>query len=227
MDKPFYLKLWMLSPIAVGASLLTANMTFAATPPDVLAALQQIRPVSIEAAFKQKPITLADAQSGIDMDPAKMPMVKLGDQNLLVAPLVIPKSSGRVFRIRSFVTSTSDSKYTMYYPIISLVNERMEVFKTLKPKVDFNFNGQTLINEFDLPDGADRLLIHTHDEYFKSDFSGITYLGDPSSDPMKFKLSPLLLLGGGLLTALAAQIANGTNNEFTFSEVGIISVIGE
>ncbi|MGE5384469.1 MAG: hypothetical protein ACM3SV_01125 [Betaproteobacteria bacterium] len=229
MNKPLsFTRPILLLLAALGANLLTANATLATTPPEIAAALQKIQPISIEAAFKQKAIALADAQNGIDMDPERLPMVKIGGQNLLAAPMVIPKSSGGILHIRSFVTSAPDGKYTMYYPIISLVNERMEIFKTLKPKVDFNFNGQNLINEFDLPEGATRLLIHTHDEYFKSDFSSVTYLGDPSADPMKlkFSLSPVLLLGGGLLGALAVQIMTGTNNEFTFSEVGVISVLG-
>lgn len=105
----------------------------------------------------------------------------------------------------------------MYYPVVSLVGNNNIIYKTIRPKNEFNFDGETLINEFEIPENSAKIIIHTHEDFYKSDFVGKTYLTDS-------RLGPIPFLFAGLIGALAGRISQGSNNEFSFSEVGVISI---
>lgn len=131
----------------------------------------------------------------------------------------------KTLKVRSYVVGGTDGTHVMLYPLVSLVDADFRPDATLKPKYEFVFDGTTLLNEFELPADAKRLLIHTDAQYFRGEFVARTHLGQGHH------------LRAALLRSGAARVACSTgllihygssleSFEFGFGEIGVFSVEG-
>lgn len=104
----------------------------------------------------------------VAFDPTAWAQVDIDGERVSAMPVL--NESGRTqLTIYSFVVRDG-GKYKLFYPVVSVVDPSGEVVKTIKPRFDFRFANAVLTNEFDLPAGATRLLVHTRKEFVESGF---------------------------------------------------------
>jgi hypothetical protein len=202
---------------------------------DPAASFSRTEPVSIQAAFTTaKPVRQGQASTDIQLGPGVAPLVKLNTQTLLVVPVVSDGVETRQLKLRSFIVRLSDGSYAMFYPIVSLVDENFEVVRTLKPEHEFAFDGNTLLNTFELPAATKRLLIHTDEEFFRSAFRGSTLQIDRSrwacSEMSNASVAPVtlaLMAVCGVQAGTRPASRGNATIEFRFSEIGVLRVEGK
>jgi hypothetical protein len=145
----------------------------------------------------------------------------MSDTKLLVVPVINSGGEPANLRISSSIVRYSDGAHVLFYPVVSLVNGNFEVFATIKPKYEFAFDGKTLLNEFQIPAGVNRLLVHTDPEYFKGEFTGSVY-SELGAREKAYAAGAVL---GGLVGVAIVRAATDRNlQEFVFGEVGVVSI---
>lgn len=175
----------------------------------------------IEQAFATAmPVRFGVKGNRVEVYPTKFPVIEVGGQHVLAVPVL---TDGKVTKlmVRSYIVRGADGAHTMFYPIISLVDNEFRIYRTLKPKYEFALDGDTLLNEFDIPAGTNRLIVHTDQEFFHSSFEGLipAVQGPPERD------RAVAAALGGVVGLLALQAASRRDAvTFRFSEVGIVEV---
>lgn len=177
--------------------------------------------ITIADAF-QKPTEIADnATSFQTIAPGQTPFVKLKDEELLAIPVVVTASNTRTAVIRSYVTRLPSGEHVLFYPLLTVIGDDFSIQQTLKPKYEFAFEGTRLVNEFELPKGASRFLVHTSPEYFRSSFTGITSTG---SSPSGGAYGVAGALGGAVGALILHLATTGESHEFRFGELGNLEI---
>ena len=181
------------------------------------------KPASIEEAFQQAQAIRLGKSTNISVSPGLVPLVSMGDANLLVVPVMIDRSRSHTIKVKSYVVQRNDGSYALFYPVLSLVDQSFHLYQTVKPKFEFNFSLEKneLTNEFEVPAGVERLLVHTDTEYFRGSFVGTAYQGsDP--DPVHGFVSFM----GGAVGALLVEVMTERRKEkeFRLGEVGVVSI---
>jgi len=197
-----------------------------ATPHAVLGSIDAREAVSIEAAFaKSKALPAGKTAIKVEAYPERLPVITIGDQKLIVVPLANLEGGPRSLAVRSYVIRLDDGSYGMFYPVVSLIDNDFRISQTLTPKYEFAFDGTSLLNEFDVPAGTARLLIHTDQRFHRGSFE------TTQSTPDSRATAASTLTGTMPLAGLALTIANaisGTNRNqpvtFKFSEVGALRI---
>lgn len=115
----------------------------------------------------------------------------------------------------------SDGTYVLFYPVISFVGPDFVTYRTLKPSLEFSFEGNMLTNEFKIPSGTKRLLIHTDDEFVNGSFTGTMLPSEPH--PIAYGVAGVL---GGAVGTLALYGASRVDTEktFKFGDMGVIAI---
>jgi hypothetical protein len=161
-------------------------------------------------------------------EPTALVQVDIEGERVSAMP-VLNESARTQLAIYSFVVREQDGKYKLFYPVVSLVDGSGAVVKTIKPRFEFRFAGAVLNNEFDLPAGATRLLVHTRKEFVESGFESSF---GPEWQGMDTPVPPAAALGAaavgaafpvvGLVVGLSMlSIPKGT---CTFGERGLIQL---
>jgi hypothetical protein len=178
-------------------------------------------PISIQEAFRDAEIYRLSESTNISVSIGQVPLVNLGNNNLLVIPVINDGSKPHTVKVKSYVTRKNDGSYILFYPILSFVDQNFHAYLTVKPKYEFAFHENVLTNEFEIPPGVERLLIHTDQEYFRGSFEGSTSSGSPPSGRAYGVAGAM----GGLVGALILHAATqGDEKPFKFDEVGVVSV---
>ena len=123
------------------------------------------------ALFASPAVVRLEAGTSIKMafDPKAFVQLDVDGENVSVLP-VLNESGWTQLNIYSFVVRESDGKYKLFYPVVSVLDAAGAIANTIKPRHEFKFAGAVLNNEFELPAGATRLVIHTRKEYVESGF---------------------------------------------------------
>lgn len=155
------------------------------------------------------------------MQPGSAARVDINGEILLAVPLMAEASKEYTVTVNSFVVRLGRDEWVLYYPLVSLVSADYEVYQTLKPHFEFNFSGNALSNEFQIPAGASYLLVHSSAEFFRSDFTGTTSRrGSWGSS----KSAAVVAAGGVIGGAVVMSLAQGKERKFHFGEVGLIVI---
>ena len=216
------------TPLRSTALLLLTVITFASppdafseTPAEAITEIAKIKPVTIEQAFTLSPLKFGSSTESISVLPGSVPLVALGDTNLLVVPITSEGTRPRHLKVQSSVIAAGNNKHVMFYPVVSLVDSHFRVYETIKPAQEFVFDGNTLTNGFEIPAGVEKLLVHTQEEYFRGEFVGHTYASNSPSGGAYGVAGAV----GGILGALVLHaVTSREPKEFTFGEVGEIVI---
>jgi hypothetical protein len=200
------------------------------------------RPVAVQEAFREARTIGQTATEDITVVPGQTPLVTMGKMDLLVVPLLIDGSKSHVIKVRSRVVKRENGSFTLFYPILSYVDQDFRVYQTIKPKYEFAFSENVLTNEFEIPQGVERILIRTDEEFFRGEFVGITSMGERSISGAQGAARALggivglasgipggFNVGAGLGDTLGVSVLHAANsketvNDFKFGEVGIINI---
>ena len=177
--------------------------------------------ISISDAFRYAVDTEPGKAKRVSVVTGNVPIVQLGDSNLLVVPVILDGSRAHKLIVRSKVARKSADENVLFYALVSTVDAQGQVNETLMPRYEFQFAGNELTNEFALPAGVERVLIHTSPEFYESDFASQTSTGDTSG-----ALGVAAAVGGALGAAMFAA-TQGKAAGFRFGQVGQITVTVE
>lgn len=197
------------------------RIAFCETPAEATAEIAKSKPITVEQAFASRVLKLGGSNENVSVQPGQLPLVTLGTMNLLAIPIANEGANSQRLKIQSFVVAAGDNKYVMFYPVVSLVDSNFRVYQTIKPAREFVFDGSALTNDFEIPSGAEKLLVHTQEEFFRSDFIGRTYA---SSSPSGGSYGVAGALGGVIGVLILHAVTSSEPKEFTFSEVGEIVI---
>ena len=179
-----------------------------------------LNPISIEDAFKERETFHLRDGANISVSTGQVPLVNLGNNNLLVVPVFNDGSKPHTVKVKSYVTRKDDGSYILFYPILSFIDQNFHAYLTVKPKYEFAFHENVLTNEFEIPAGVERLLIHTDKEFFDGEFESTTSKG--SAPGGAYGVAGVL---GGVVGALILKAATeGDEKPFKFDKVGVIRV---
>ena len=196
-------------------------IAFSVTPAEVAAEIAKIKPVTIEQAFTSRALKLGSLAESVSVQPGHLPLVAFGERNLLVVPISNEGSNHQRLKVQSLVVAAGDNKHVMFYPVVSFVDSNFRVYQTIKPALEFVFDGSTLTNDFEIPVGVEKLLVHTQEDYFQGDFVGHTYA---SNSPSGGAYGVAGALGGLVGALLLHAVTSSEPKEFTFGEVGEIVI---
>jgi hypothetical protein len=157
-----------------------------------------------------------------------------GDKSrkIVAIPVCTNSSNGKKLNINSYVVSSSSGERYLYYPVVSLVNEKNEVTETIMPTYEFKFKNNVLTNEIIIPPGVSKYIIHTipnvTDYSFDNRKSNSQYAKnkDKNTDVLS-AISTAILLSNPYSAGAAApniEYMKFKNSNFSFSSVGAISV---
>ena len=137
---------------------------------ETTARIENSSAMSVREAFRSSQVLKAGSFGRtVELLPDAAPVVVIDQAKTLSAPFVLDsRGSGRLV-VKSYPTSVGNAG-SLFYPIVSIVDDDYSIRATLKPKYEFNFASNTLTNEFTLPPNARFILIHTSPEYFKYSF---------------------------------------------------------
>jgi hypothetical protein len=179
------------------------------------------KPVSVQDAFSEAETAHLAAGTNISVSVGQVPLVSLGKNNRLVIPLFIDGSKPHIMKVMSYVSRKKDGSYILFYPVLSLVDKDFNAYLTLKPKYEFVFHENVLTNEFEIPAGVERLLIHTDQEYYPGSFEGTTSAG---SGPSNGAYGVAGVLGGVVGALILHAGTQGEEKPYKFDEVGVVSI---
>jgi hypothetical protein len=178
------------------------------------------QPVSIQNAFRDaRPLTTLGT-SEISVANGKAQVVNLGESNLLAIPVTASGSVPITIKIKSYIVRRNDGGLALFYPILSFIDEEFRISKTIKPRYEFVFQKNILVNEFTLPAGTKRFLIHTDKEFYQSSFVGVTSEYGVSGGTRGL----FGALGGLADAAVLHPTIKNNGREFRFGDAGIISI---
>ena len=180
-----------------------------------------LKPVSIQEAFNQAETSHLPTSKNISVSAGKVPLVSWGNNNLFAIPIINDGSRPHIMKVKSYVARKKDGSYILFYPLLSFVDQNFNVYLTLKPKYEFAFHKSILTNEFEVPAGVERLLIHTDQEFFSGSFKSTTSTGISPSAGVGTTVGVLGGLVGGLILHAATS---GEEIEFRFDEVGVVRI---
>lgn len=179
-------------------------------------------PVSVQEAFREAEASHLGAGTNISVSTGQVPVVNLGNNKLFVIPLLIDGSRSHTMKVVSYVTRKKDGAYILFYPILAFVDQDFHAYLTVKPKYEFAFHENALTNEFEIPMGVERLLIHTGQEYYPGAFEGTTSAG---SGPGSGAYGVAGVLGGAVGALILHAATHGEEMPYKFDEVGVVSVV--
>jgi hypothetical protein len=188
-------------------------------PPDLPAA-QSKPPLSVEEAFRDASKLRPGASQDFFVASGRVPKVILGDGPLLAVPMVLDASKPRTLKIRSYVTLGEDGSASLFYPVLSFVDAQFRVVQTIKPKYEFAFTDNVLTNEFDVPQGMERVLVHSADAVLRDAFTGQTSPGQATGGAYGVAGA----LGGALGAIMLNIAADRPSLDLKLRDVGSISV---
>lgn len=180
-----------------------------------------LKPVSIQEAFKGAEALHLPTSRNISVFAGKVPLVSLGNNHLFSIPIVNDGSRPHIMKVKSYVARKKDGSYILFYPVLSFVDQNFNAYLTIKPKYEFAFHKSILTNEFEVPAGVERLLIHTDQEFFSGSFKSTTSTGISPSAGVGTAVGVLGGLVGGLILHAATS---GEEIEFRFDEVGVVRI---
>jgi|CXWL01.1.fsa_nt_gi hypothetical protein len=178
-------------------------------------------PMSISEAFRYALATEPGKARRVSVVAGNVPEVTRGNANLLVVPLRLDASREHKLIVRSAVARKSEQENVLFYALVSMVDAQGQITETLKPRFEFQMQGNELINEFAVPAGVDRVLVHTSEEFYDSDFTSQT---SPGSGPNAAVAAGASLAGGVVGVSLLLVASQGRAAGFHFGQVGQISV---
>lgn len=178
-------------------------------------------PVSVQEAFSGAESSHLGAGTNISVSMGQVPLVNLGNNNQFVIPLLIDGSRAHTMKVMSYVTRKKDGSYVLFYPVLSFVDQDFHAYLTVKPKYEFAFHENVLTNEFEIPSGVERLLIHTGQEYCPGSFEGTTSTG---SSPSNGAYVAAGVLGGAVGALILHAATKGEEMPYKFDEVGVVNV---
>jgi len=216
----------MVPVLLVSAFLVSCTSSMPVVPPN---ALTSSKLSTISEAFEEAAQVRGGTTPRLSVFPGRVPRIRLAGSELLAVPVALDPSKPHTMVVRSHVTRAADGTRVLFYPLVSLVSADFQVQQTLKPKYEFAFENGSLQNEFVVPAGVQRLLIHTDEEYFRGSFVGGTTTA--RKDPIDGLYGIAGALGGaaGAAVALAATTVQSKqpryeSKEFRFGEVGVVDV---
>jgi hypothetical protein len=163
--------LWGLMSLTAGCASNTQRdeLSLAATT----SRIENSSAMSVSETFRSSQVLKAGSfGNAVELSPGAVPVVAVGQAKTLSAPFVLDsQGSGRLV-IKSYPTKVGNER-SLFYPIVSIVDNDYSIRATLKPKYEFDFAKNTLTNEFSLPPNTRLILIHTSPEYFKHSFGEI------------------------------------------------------
>ena len=178
-------------------------------------------PVSPQEAFREAETSQFNTGANIYGSVGQVPLVSMDRRNRLVVPMFVDSSRPHTMKVMSYVARKNDGSYILFYPVLSLIDETFNSYLTLKPKYEFDFNENILTNEFEIPAGVQRIMIHTDEQYYPDSFEGTTSAGD---EPSKIALGYAGLFGGAVGVLIMHAATHGEEKPFKLGEVGVVSV---
>ena len=210
---------------AFATALLSILVSGCASPMPVAplaATATAVRPTTVPEAFREATTQLSSGASRrLSVFPGRVPQVDLGGEQLLVVPVALDPSRAHTVFVKSYVTRAADGSHVLFYPLVSLVDSDFQVRETLKPKYEFAFEGARLLNEFAVPPGVARAIVHTDPQYFRGSFEGSSSTGTNPGAGTGAAVGAL----GGLVGALLLHAATvGEQADFRLGELGVIEI---
>lgn len=185
-------------------------------------------PVDLFAAAATVRLAAGPQEQRHPVDPSALRTVVIDAENVAVLP-VLNEAGLRELTVRSFVVRDAGGKFKLFYPVVSVVDEAGAVLQTLRPRFEFRFENAVLTNEFAIPEGAARLLVHTRKEFYESEFESSfgerSRLADaqaPSGAAGVAAAAGLAFPIVGLLAAGILLASTGAKGTFTFGERGLV-----
>lgn len=191
------------------------------SPNEVSSTLAATNAASIEEAFAAKSVSLDARRVEVSVVPGEMPVVSLNNVKLLAVPVINNGSKPRNMKVRSYVVRHGDGTHVLFYPIVSFIDKSYRAYETVEPKYEFAFDGNSLLNEFQIPMGVERLLVHTAPQYFRSSFAASTSAGETPKEAY----GVAGVLGGAVGVVLVHAVTTPkSSREFAFGEIGLLNI---
>jgi hypothetical protein len=184
------------------------------------------KPVSIQEAFSGAEKHHFGMHTNIYVSTGQVPLVSLDNYNLLVIPLLNDGSRPHTIKVKSYVARKNDGTSILFYPVLSFVDQSFHVYLTVKPKYEFVFDKNVLTNEFEVPAGVERLLIHTDKEFFRGSFEGVASVGGKEGSPVGAYAGAAPFFGvlGALGVVVSHTEIQGEKFPFKFDEMGVVNI---
>ncbi|WNC67265.1 hypothetical protein RI845_12125 [Thalassotalea nanhaiensis] len=179
-----------------------------------------------KAAFKR--ITVQSLQnSKFAINSSTSHLINFGEY---VSPAIIfPYDSNKSehITVASYVVKAKEKPLYLFYPVLTAIDKDGNIISEELPKFEFNFQKNTLRNEFKLPENTAYLIIHT-----KPQFTGMEFgesASDSNVDKMGLGVAIATAFGGPAGFAAGGAVASSDNSnddgDFIFSIAGAISVL--
>lgn len=171
-------------------------------------------PITVRAAFDSADGVKQGKSVHYRIDTGRTALVDIGGRPLRAIALVTDSPTPFTLIVRSTVVRLSRKDFVLFYPLVTLVAEDFTVGEPLRPRFEFAFARNELTNEFTIPAGTLRLLVHSAPEFFDSDFTSSTALRGGDS----------VAAAGFFLGVIGIAMAQGEERQFRFAESGKIRI---
>jgi hypothetical protein len=150
-------------------------------------------------------------------------LVDFGGYRSLAIVLEDDVPSASVIKVKSYLAKTSNGGLTLFYPLLTLVDEHGKIIRTIKPKYEFRFDKDTLINEFVLSESSKYIFVHTSPEFAQYSFVDSASI-NPTPSPLVSIGKAITARGGWLGPVLTSMDEQGKPQEYTLGGMGIVQI---